>query len=390
MLVVALVLFALGTQLVPAWLSVSGVKHARDYATYHYAIQEAVDGGDPYVKKSLSRRAKEEGTRKSVHPFFYPPPFLLLMIWAAPLSLAAGYKLFFVINQAMLVGVLWGMRRWFAPSFLSMAFVVATLTPIGDNSKMGQANLVVLFIAVLALWKRRGSILSIAAMAKMSPALYLAWWAGRMQWRPILAAIIGAVLLSVITLPLVDLSVQMKFYTEILPGFSSGQYHGLTVPITLPANHSIPDLYNQLWPGETKHVLSPIAQRAASLTSLSLLAALVGLARRSRDRLGNANLAGAFTVLLLVTPVYTYEHHLVFMLFPAVALAGAMEAGRLPRSWWPAIGLSYFVVAWPLYMLRGLQDVIPFAHWWLQESKFFGMVAIAVFCVVAALRSPRN
>ena len=139
----------------------------------HSKLQGLPDGG----ASSLHRADSEDPGAASTANMH---TLLLLMIWAAPLSLAAGYKLFFVINQAMLVGVLWGMRRWFAPSFLSMAFVVATLTPIGDNSKMGQANLVVLFIAVLALWKRRGSILSIAAMAKMSPALYLAWWAGRM------------------------------------------------------------------------------------------------------------------------------------------------------------------------------------------------------------------
>ena len=101
--VLLLVLFALSVQLWPAWKKVSGVKHARDYATYHYAVQEALDGGDPYVKRALSQRGRDEGTRKSVHPYFYPPPFLLLTLWAAPLSLTAGYKLFFWMNQAFLI-----------------------------------------------------------------------------------------------------------------------------------------------------------------------------------------------------------------------------------------------------------------------------------------------
>ena len=389
-LVVALLLFAAGAQLVPAWMNVSKAKHGRDYATYHYAVQEVLDGGDPYVTKSLSRRARAEGTRKSVHPYFYPPPFLWLMLWSGFLSLSAGYKLFFFMNQAFLVGSMWCMRRWFAPSAVVMAFVVATLYPIADNAKMGQANLMVLLIALVGLWRRSGETLSLAAMSKMSPALYLAWWAAQRHWRGVFGAIAGAVLLSVVTLPLVNFETQLNFYTKILPGFSSGQYHGLTVPITLPANHSIPDLYNQLWPGETKHVLSPLAQRAASLTSLGLLAVLTWLARSVRDPLGQANIAGAFTVLLLITPVYTYEHHLVLMVMPAVALGAAIEAGRIPRVWWPVVGLSYFSVAWPLFWLRGLQDIIPAAHWWLQESKFFGAVAIGAFCVAAALRSPRD
>ena len=79
---VALVLLTIGVQVWPAWQRVVSAEHARDYATYHYAVQEAVDGGDPYIKKRLSRRAKAEGTRTSVHPYFYPPPFLLLLTWA--------------------------------------------------------------------------------------------------------------------------------------------------------------------------------------------------------------------------------------------------------------------------------------------------------------------
>ncbi len=377
-----------GSQVLPSWEKVRSVKHGRDYATYHYAVQEALDGGDPYNKQALGRRAKAENTRRSVHPYFYPPPFLLLMLWTAPLSLAAGYKLFFWLNQGLLVVLMWCFSRWFSASLLSMAVIAATFSPLGDNAKMGQANLLVLLIATVGLWLGRGSVLSVAAMAKMSPALYLAWWGGRLRFRPIIAAGLGAVVLSILALPLVGLDTQIRFYTEILPGFSSGRYNGLTVPISLPANHSIPDLYAQLWPGESAHVLSAAAKRASSLTSLSLLVVLVALSRQVRDRVGEACLAGSFTVLLLITPVYTYEHHLVFLLLPLVALAAALERGRLARSWWPLVALSYGVVAWPLRWLRAVQELLPAAHWWLQESKFIGTAALGLLCLAAALRSP--
>jgi hypothetical protein len=63
----------------PAWRSVQASRSARDYASYHYAVQEALDGGDPYDTAALSARARAEGTRDEVHPYFYPPPFLLLL-----------------------------------------------------------------------------------------------------------------------------------------------------------------------------------------------------------------------------------------------------------------------------------------------------------------------
>ena len=49
--------------------------------------------------------------------------------------------------------------------------------------------LVVLLVAMVGLWRRRGSLLAVAAMAKMSPALYLFAWAARKAWRQLLLAI---------------------------------------------------------------------------------------------------------------------------------------------------------------------------------------------------------
>ena len=47
-LIVFFLLAFTGVSVVPAWIKVAGAKHGRDYATYHYAAAEALDGGDPY------------------------------------------------------------------------------------------------------------------------------------------------------------------------------------------------------------------------------------------------------------------------------------------------------------------------------------------------------
>jgi len=384
----------------PAWRAVTGVKHGRDYATYHYAVIEAVSPersgrGDPYDTAALGQRARAEGTRRSVHPFFYPPPFLLGMLWvtppwAAPLSLATGYRAWFWINQGLLLATLWALWRWFRAHPLVLAGVALALSPLPDNAKMGQANLPVLLLSVLGLWRGSGLLVGAAAMAKMSPALYLVAWAAQRRWRPVLAAVATAMLLSLLALPLVPVATQLRFYTEILPGFSSGDYHGLTVPITLPANHSIPDLFNQLWPGPDAHTLSTQARGASQVLSLALLGVLTWAAgaRRAvlaRDPLASANLFGALSVLMLITPVYTYEHHLVVMLLPLVALAQAFVERRLPPTLLALALPAGFFVCWPLRWLRATQDLLPAASWWLQESKFFGVVVIGALCFTAVL-----
>jgi hypothetical protein len=255
---------------------------------------------------------------------------------------------------------------------------------------MGQANLLVMAAAVVGLWRGSGLLIGAAAMAKMSPVLYLVGFGARRAWRPVMGAVFFAISSSVLALPFVDFETQYRFYTEILPGFSTGDYHGLTIPITLPANHSIPDLFNQLWPGPDTHTLAPKAIIASRWVSLSALAILGFVARHKRDALGNAGVFGALTILMLITPVYTYEHHLVMAVFPAVVVGTALLDGRLGRLAW-LVGLpSLFFVAWPLYVLRPLQKIVPQWHWFLQESKFFGLVGLCVLCVCVALNSPKR
>jgi len=384
--VAGLVALYLVTGLAPSWEATRAAKGARDYATYHYAVQEAVGGGDPYDTRALGQRGKSERTRTSVHPYFYPPPFLLGMLWAVPLSLSDGVRAFYWLNQACLVGLGLVFWRWFRAPWVVLAFILATFSPIPDNAKMGQANLPVLLLASLGLWWRSGLLVAGAAMAKMSPALYLCLWAVRRNLRPVLVAGLTAAGLSLSALWLVPLELQERFYTEILPGFSRGSYHGLRVPITLPANHSIPDLFNQAF-GPGRFELPVVARRLSGAVTVVLLAGICWWGRARRDALGEAALAGALTVLLVITPVYTYEHHLVLLLLPLAVVGTALWRGRLGRAWWPLAALSYVAIAWPLWLLRATQKALPDGFgWWLQESKFFGIVGLLLLCLAAAAR----
>lgn len=371
-----------------AWRAVRHNQNGRDFATYHYAAQVALSGGDPYDTRALGKAARAERTRKSVHPYFYPPPFLLSMAWVGPLSLGTAYALWFWLNQVFLGATLAVLRRWLRAPWLLLIGIAALYTPLPDNLKMGQANLLVGLFAVFGLWRSGGVAVGAAAMSKMAPALYLGAWIARGQWRPTLAACATAVGLTLLSLPLVGLEPQLRFYTEVLPGFSSGSYHGLTVPITLPANHSIPDLFNQLWPGPDKHHLSPAAAAGSRVTTLALLGGLLWVIRRAQGELAVACGLAALSVLMLITPVYTYEHHLSLMVFPLAASGTALLQGRLAPGWWAPWVFGAFFSGWPLSWMRALKKAAPPLEWLVQESKFAGLLAVAVVCVAAALRPP--
>jgi hypothetical protein len=380
--------------------------NARDFASYYYAVQVAADGGDPFDKRELGRLARSDGTRKGgVHPFFYPPPFLLCFAWVLPLDLEQAYRAWYWANQLFLLAALLALWRWRSTLVIALgaAVMAASFSPIPDSCWMGQANLLVVAVTLwgLVLTERGrpwlgGSLVGLACMLKMSPALLVAWWLLHRHWRPVTAAVVTAVVLSLATLPLLGPELQWRFYTEVLPGFGSGRYHGLTVPITLTHNHSIPSLLHELLGGGRGTTLLPAAQWASRLLTLALLGGLAWRLRRApRDAVGALCQVGVVVVVMLVLPVYTYEHHMVWMLLPYAALLAALSSGRLRGWWWGLAALAYAVQALPLDLLKAiyamldglgpLEDPVYYA---LRESKFVAALATGAACLVAAGRPP--
>ena len=110
---------------------------------------------------------------------------------------------------------------------------------------------------------------------------------------------------------------------------------------------------------------------------------------------------------MTLTPVYTYEHHLSFLLLPAAAALTACLPlrGAADRR---ALGLTLLALAptcLPLAGLRDLQDLLAggeqgpgllgggaaaAARWLLQESKFAGPALLGLLCLERmAARSAR-
>ncbi len=364
-------------------------RNARDFASYYYAWHVAADGGDPYKTLALTKLAKAEGTRVGpVQPYFYPPPFLYTMAWVHDLPLRSAYRAMLVLNEVLLFASLAVLVRGFGVSVGAVGLLLAVWSPIPDNLKMGQANLVALLPGLLGLWLARtrpwvgGVLLGIAAMFKMSPALFLLYWILRREWKPCVAAGLTAILLSVLSLPICGFALQQKFYLTVMPGFAQGDYHGLGVWISLSANHSIPDIFNNWWPGPSRTALSETALWASRALTAAILIFWGFRAVRLRDQPGRV--LGALTILMVTIPTYAYEHHLVFLLLPAGALmtgllaAEADPAHKLRSRIWQALALlTLAAVAWPLDVLNLVLDETPKSMRWLvRESKFLGLTSM--------------
>lgn len=431
-----------------SWERTTKSAFARDYATYHYAIQVASYGGNPYHTKLLSQRGRVEGknkknieegqwvkltnrksgrvkdivteeeyhrkgimvrlengtfgrvaSRSGVHPYFYPPPSLVGMLWAKNLSLINGYLIFFLLNQVGLFASLFMLHRWLKLPVWILGIICLTFTPIPDSNSMGQVNFLVLPFLIFAMWKGSGWVLSIAAMIKMSPAILLVPYGLWKEKKMVFGAILGAIALSVLGLSLVGLDEQWYFYTKVLPQFSSGQYLGLSVGINLDGNHSIPDVFNRLYPHPDPQkenvVLSLLAKRLSTTVLVFSVLALSLLAKVTTDGFGRLCVLGAFMSLMVVTPVYAYEHHLVFMIVPIAIVAQAFRLQRIGRMWMPIAVICYVILAWKWGHLREnfhlmRKDGYPVLASFMREGKFLGCVLIGMLCVLGATGQTRT
>lgn len=386
-----IVIFALIYSIVVAYPTIGKAlrsKSGSDYASYHYAAHAVLDGKTPYSARVISSYAQKEKTRKRVHPFFYPPPATLVFLWSPFFSLSTSFAIFAAISNILWLACLVLLRKLVGASWILLAFVAVLFCPVSNSIRMGQVNLLVLFLMLFAVQRKSGGLISIAAMIKMSPAFIVFQWLCAGRLKAVVFSGVGVILLSLLALFVVDISEQYRFYSKILPTFSAGPYYELSIPITLPANHSIADIWNQLWPGPTNFELSSQAQLANSISIFTLLGGLCFLSFRTRKMKEDIPLTGAMIALMTVTPLYAYEHHLVFAVLPMVIVLHGIQTQSLSRKWTWLVAPAVVFLSITLGDLRILQSVAPQPlKWFLQESKFFAVWILGGLCAYLSYKS---
>jgi len=373
-----------------AWTQLQKSPHGRDYATYHYAAQVALEGGDPYDKAELGRSARREGTRGRVYPYLYPPSFLLAVAPVSQLSLFSAYKLWFWLGEVALALAVAALARWWAKGddtvLLVLVAAVALSALVPDNLLMGQANLPVMALALggLALAQGRrlggeatgGVLIGLAIALKLSPVLLVGWWLLRGRWRPAVIAL-GTVATALGVSVLVFGSAPLlTFATDVLPTLSDGAYNGLGLPVGLFGNHGLPNLWHQLIPSGGR-LLGTGARIAATVTIVGIGGVLLWAWGPPRDAdAEHAQLAGVLVFGLLV-PVFTYEHHLIWAL-PAVVLAVVgVVRGQLHPFWALPVGLAVAAWAADLASLKAIARAVdPVTGAVLREAKMGALIVL--------------
>ncbi len=99
-------------------------------------------------------------------------------------------------------------------------------------------------------------------------------------------------------------------------------------------------------------------------------------------------------VLMVILPVFAYDHHLVFLLPALAALWEEIRAGRLGGGWPAALAGAYACLAIPQETHKALYSLVetapdPFGaplRGLVLEGKLFAACVVLAACVVAVRR----
>ena len=191
---------------------------AYDFSAYHHAVLRLIDTGSPYQPALTLDGPFQAGP---FDLYLYSPVPVVLMLPFGGLSTDGGALVFLVIRLAMLVG-LCALMPISRTSRLATLAVACVSAPVLQDLNLGNASLIVTFLAVVA-WRfvdRPLSAAAIAVAASIRPtmALFAVWWLARGKWRTLVWLAIAGLALVVITLPFVGIA-GWKDYLTLLYQF---------------------------------------------------------------------------------------------------------------------------------------------------------------------------
>jgi hypothetical protein len=314
--VVALTVFAVSVLAVLAAGAAAGTL-GYDYQAYDIAARRLL-AGQPLYDTSFA-------VAGVFGLFFYPPPFILIVLPLAALLPAAATTWVWIglLVVAFLVGVavlpVRRATRWWIVLLAGLDY------PFVYALKLGQvAPLLFLTFAIGWRWLDRPARLGISVAAgtliKLQPGIVLVWAALTGRWRAIATAILAIGVLLAIATVVVGPSAWTDFVTLV------GK---VSDPITTPHNFT---------PGAVAYQLGVPAGLAAAIQAVVTVVVVILVVLAALRRPAVESYLVAVVASQLLSPVL-WDHYAAVLLLP---VAYFLDRGQ----WWAA--LVPLATAWPL------------------------------------------
>jgi Glycosyltransferase family 87 len=201
-----------------------------DFVAYYAGAAVAMNGGDYYNQQILQQYITSHGLLQGEVAFLYPPVAILFFAPFLRLSLIDAKTVWLLLDFAWLIGagvfLTLALRRSArAPASPLWFALLALARPVGATIGSGQVGTLLLFLSAIGLWawsaqraRLAGAITAMAAAIKVFPALLLAYFLYRRNWRAVASGIVVGAALFVASLWPGGIKAWGSFLTQGLTG----------------------------------------------------------------------------------------------------------------------------------------------------------------------------
>lgn len=309
-----------------------------DYTVYRAAGQAVLDGGNIYTVQN------EHGWN-----YVYPPPFALLLVPLARLSLAVGSGLWYVLeivaiglSSLMSVSLLGkAVREVHKPALYALPLLYLSTLLVSGIQRCQASEFIVFLVVACAFFHVRGRpllagmSLAAAAVIKVFPLALLAYFVIRRQWRVVFASVAGLLLMLFVLPSLFWGWHQNTLYlndwldTVARPALMSNAERASATPLYAQLmntyksrNQSLEALFLSV------HVAPALIKYGVAAVGLVMLGVMVAAARRVRSRYDELALLSAFVIWQLLIPPISETHYFGMLILPLTVIMGRLFYGE--------------------------------------------------------------
>ncbi len=343
------------------------------------------------VPRYLGRQLDDRRSHVMVNA--HPPAAVLLALPLARLDFAAAFLAWNLVSLAALAASFWIVQRQLKIPFsvCSFAVLVALLLlcfPLWEQCRLGQLTLVLLLLVTGAWAAERsgysylaGSLLGTAAMLKLFPGFLLLYYALRVRWKVVAAALLTIAVLLGLTAMIFGINAYRTYFVTVLPGiqwfrvgWNNDSFWGFWSRLFDPAPEHGRDR------SLTEPLLySPILAKALSLISSAAVVAILAWAvrRDASDRKGDLTFALAVTAMLLISPI-CWDHYLLLLLVPLAVVWTELPESRFARTIFLVIVTAFWVgypLVWTAFDLNG-RAATPIQSLGVLSYQFYALLGL--------------
>lgn len=384
-------------------------------------LRKAADDRSAFIRWIDLVQGLVAGRNVYVEAAYPNPPLMAIVLY--PLSLlppVVGAMCWFTLKVVMAVASLMlavrmacGERGRLSP--LAWAAVVAlSARPLLSDLHHGNVNILILFTVVASLWAYHlgrdwlcGLGIALGTTFKVTPALFIPYFAWKREWRVVAWSLIGLVLWIVIVPSAVvgfrHNLVLFRSWTRLMiePYVLRGEVE------TLQINQSLPGVLYRLTtfsPGiefEDDHtapanILNLSRTQAwwlLRILTAGILAWMAYVCRTPTDNRKDWRLTAEFAIVVLGMLFFserTWKHHYVTLCLPVAVLVAAIElryrSRPLARRLYAAsLGAAFLLMASTSSELAGWLGPGGYGHKYMQAGGAFFWAGVVLLCSLSCL-----